>query len=97
MSAMSKRNSNPYSSFGMPFMAMQLAMSSWEVIARRTMMMAQNRCSPHEYQRMMLEKLQAVQQTGITLATSGGMPDPEALMRPWHRRAVANAKRLRRT
>ncbi|MDB5393198.1 MAG: hypothetical protein JWM91_704, partial [Rhodospirillales bacterium] len=35
---------------------MQVAIYSWETIARRTMMMAKGTCSPAEYQKMIAEK-----------------------------------------
>jgi|HubBroStandDraft_2_1064218.scaffolds.fasta_scaffold2885470_1 hypothetical protein len=79
-----------------PVMAMQLAFSSWEVIARRTLMMAQNQCSPLEYQRMLAEKVSAAQRSGVAFFAAGGNPTAAALLSPWHRSAVANAKRLRR-
>ena len=82
--------------FALPFMAADLALSSWEVIARRSLLMAQNRCSPAEYQRMVLEKMAAAQRSTTTFMLSGGKASTAALRAPWHRRAKANAKRLRR-
>jgi hypothetical protein len=59
-------------------------------------MMAQNRCSPLEYQRMVWEKMQAAQLSALTLLTSGGQASLTAILAPWHRRANVNARRLRR-
>ena len=77
-------------------MAAELALSSWEVIARRSLMMALNRCPPLEYQRMVLEKMQAAQVSTAAFVLSGGTAPLAAMLAPWHRRANANAKRLRR-
>ncbi len=85
----------------LPLMAAQLMLSSWEVIARRSLLMAQNRCSPFEYQRMVTEKMQAAQLSAVALMTSGmtsgGEASLAAVLAPWHRRAKANARRLRRS
>ena len=95
MGAMKRRK--PRSASALPMMTVELAFASWEVIARRSLMMARNRCSPAEYQRMVLEKMAAAQKSAATLMASGGKANVAALMAPWHRRAKANAKRLRRT
>jgi len=42
-----------------PLMMAELAMASWETIARRTSMIARGTCSPAEYQRMIIEKAAA--------------------------------------
>jgi hypothetical protein len=80
----------------LPLLTMQLALSSWKVIARRSLMMAQNRCSSAEYQRMVIEKMAAAQRSAATFLASGGRAGPAALLAPWHSRVRANAKRLRR-
>jgi hypothetical protein len=81
----------------LPVMAMtNLALASWETIAHRTMMMAQNKCSPAEYQRMVNEKATAAMQSGMKLISSGGRASLSSLMAPWLSKATANAKRLRR-
>jgi hypothetical protein len=78
-------------------MAAQLMFSSWEVIARRSLLMAQNRCSPLEYQRMVTEKMQAAQLSAIAMMATGGQASLAAVLAPWHQRAKANARRLRRS
>lgn len=80
----------------LPLMMSQLALSSWEVIARRSLLMAQDRCSPFEYQRMVLEKVRAAQRSAATLMTSWGRPKLTAVLSPWHQEAAKNVKRLRR-
>jgi len=80
----------------LPIMMAELTFSSWETIARRTWMMSQGTCSPAEYQRMVREKAQAALYSGLALTNSRGMFAAEALLAPWHKRAAANAKRLRR-
>jgi hypothetical protein len=77
-------------------MMSQLALSSWEVIARRSLLMARNQCSPLEYQRMVLEKVKAAQLSAAALMTVGGRPKLTAVLAPWHRAAARNVKRLRR-
>ena len=77
-------------------MAAELAFASWEVIARRSLMMARNQCSPLEYQRMVLEKMRAAQLSAAAMFRSGGRASPDAVLSPWHRRAKSNARRLRR-
>ena len=80
----------------LPLLAAGLALASWEVIARRSLLMAQNRCSPLEYRRMVLEKMQAARLSAATIMAAGGRPGLAAVLAPWHRRATANARRLRR-
>ena len=77
----------------LPLMMAELAMASWETIARRTALMTRGALSPTEYQRMVIEKAAALQQSAIAVMTGRGK---KAALRPWHRRATANARRLRR-
>jgi hypothetical protein len=74
-------------------MMAELAMASWETIARRTAMIARGTLSPAEYQRMVIEKVAALQQSTLAMMTGRGK---QAAVRPWHKRATANARRLRR-
>ncbi len=76
-------------------MMAELAWASWETIARRTFMMAQSTCSPAEYQQMISEKTAAAMEIGMMLTSPMGA-SASALLQPWHSRATANAKRLRR-
>jgi hypothetical protein len=80
----------------LPMLMTNMALASWETIARRTMMMAQNRCSTAEYGRMVSEKAAAAMESGMRMAWSGGGASLATLMAPWSRRATANAKRLRK-
>ena len=79
-----------------PVAIAELFLASWETILRRIMLMSSGRCSPAEYQRMVQEKADAFRQNVTALSRSTGRPSATALMAPWHRRAVANARRLRR-
>jgi hypothetical protein len=74
-------------------MMAELALASWETIARRTAMIARGACTPAEYQRMVMEKAAALQQSALAVMTGRG---EKAALQPWHRRATANARRLRR-
>lgn len=78
----------------LPLMMTELALASWETIARRAYMMACGTCSPAEYTRMVREKAQAAYASGLALASAGATG--HAALAPWHRRAKANARRLRR-
>jgi hypothetical protein len=73
-------------------MATELMMASWETIARRSLMMIQGTCSPAEYQRMVTEKAAAMQLSGLAILHGRGK---RQVLAPWHKRATANAKRLR--
>jgi hypothetical protein len=77
-------------------MMTNLALASWETMMRRTLLMAQNACSPTEYQRMVREKTEAAMESGLKLMLSGGQASLSSLLVPWHSRATANAKRLRK-
>ena len=74
-------------------MMAELMMASWETIARRGLMMVQGTCSPAEYRRMAVEKAAALQQSALAVMTGRG---DKAALAPWHKRATANARRLRR-
>jgi len=78
-----------------PFMIAELAWASWETITRRSLMMVQSTCSLAEYEQMVCEKTAAAVEIGMLLASPAGV-SAEALLHPWHSRATANAKRLRR-
>ncbi len=75
-------------------MVAELAWASWETIARRSLMMAQNTCSLAEYNRMVAEKAAAALDISRVLSSPSGI-STEALLMPLHSRATANAKRLR--
>jgi hypothetical protein len=75
-------------------MMAELTLASWEVIARRSRLVAQGRCSPAEHGRMVEEKMRAAAESSLWLASHPGRFDTGAIS-PWHRRAVKNAKRLR--
>lgn len=80
----------------LPLLAAELALASWETIARRTWMMAQGTCTPAEYRRMVREKAEAAWLSGLALTSPGQRDAVAALLAPWHSRATANARRLRR-
>ena len=80
----------------LPMMMTDLMMASWETLARRTLLVAQNKCSPAEYQRMIREKALAAATSGLRLISSGGRASMASVLGPWRSRAVSNAKRLRK-
>jgi hypothetical protein len=82
------------SPYAFPFTMMaELTMASWETIFRRSLMMAQGTCTPAEYQRMTAEKVAAMQQSMVALATGKGHA---AALAPFVTRTRANVRRLRR-
>ncbi len=78
--------------FALPMMMTELAMASWETVWHRTTLMATGACTSEEYERMVHEKMRAVQLSSMALMTG---KQPEDVLRPFHKRATANAKRLR--
>jgi hypothetical protein len=80
----------------LPFTIADLSLASWETIIRRTLLMATGRCTPGEYRRMVREKASALGISAAKLAFSKRTPSAAALIAPWHKRATANARRLRR-
>jgi hypothetical protein len=90
---MSKRR---HKTTALPLMLAELTMASWETIARRSLLMAQGTCSRAEYARMVAEKTAAMQRSALVLSRSRAAMDMTALLAPWHGRATANARRLRR-
>jgi hypothetical protein len=78
----------------LPLLFAELALASWETIARRMLMMADGTCSPTEYARMVAEKATAVQRSALAL--TGRRRSVRGVIGPWHRGARANAKRLRK-
>ena len=54
----------------LPLMMMELALASWETIGRRGAMIADGRCSPAEYSRMVIEKMSAATRSASSLSRS---------------------------
>ena len=79
----------------LPLLIAELALFSCETIALRSWLMARGMCSIAEYQRMALEKLAAAHLSSAALLQRPKRGLDAALM-PWHRRARANARRLRK-
>jgi hypothetical protein len=77
-------------------MMTNLTLTSWETIARRMLLISENRCSPDEYQRMVSEKAEAAMATGLTLMSTFGQASMASLMAPWLDLTTANAERLRK-
>jgi hypothetical protein len=78
--------------FALPIMWTELAIASWETVWHRTALMVSGECSPAEYESMLSEKMRAMQQASMALVAG---KQPEDVLRPFHRRATANAERLR--
>jgi hypothetical protein len=83
---------NIFSPFTLPLMMTELAAASWETVWHRTALMMTGACSAAEYQRMLSEKMHACQLAGAAMMAGG---DAEAVLQPFHKRATANARRLR--
>lgn len=84
------------SPFTLPLMLGEMALASLETIARRSLMMAQGRCSAAEYRRMGAEKAAAALESAAIVSRRPGKRQATAVLAPWHRRARANAKRLQK-
>jgi hypothetical protein len=80
----------------LPLSMANLALASWETLARRTLLIAQNKCSQEEYQRMVLEKAEAATESAMTFIFGGGLASIDELIEPWRTRLTANVKRLRK-
>ena len=80
----------------LPLIMTDLMLASWETFARRTLLIAQNKCSPAEYRRMLNEKIEAAAASGLKLFSRGGRASTTSVLAPWRRRVAANAKRLRK-
>ncbi len=78
--------------FALPIMWTELAVASWETVWHRTALMATGACSPAEYERMVSEKMRAVHQSSLALMAGRQAED---VLRPFHKHATANARRLR--
>lgn len=80
----------------LPLMFGQMAVASVETIARRTRLIAGGTCSRAEYRRMLQEKIDAMQESAVVLASARDTRALRAAVDPFHRRVTANARRLRR-
>jgi hypothetical protein len=76
-------------------MMSDLMLASLETITRRSFLILQNDCSPAEYRRMANEKAEAAARSAARLVSGGGAT-MTSLLAPWHSRAIANARRLRK-
>ena len=83
----------PESPFALPLMMGELAAASWETMWHRGMLMLSGQCTAAEYRRMVAEKMAAMQAAGAAAMEGRGT---EAMVRPFHKRATANARRLRK-
>jgi hypothetical protein len=81
--------------YSLPGMLTALGIASAQTIALRAAMMAAGTCTAAEYRRMVREKATAALQTSLK-AASWPPASATALLTPWHNKAAANAKRLRR-
>ena len=79
--------------FALPLMMGELAAASWETMWHRSVLMLSGECSAAEYQRMVAEKMAAMHAAGAAVMTGR---DAAAVLRPFHKRATANARRLRK-
>ncbi len=91
-----KKKTPSVEALSFPFAMTNLMLASWETVARRMLLISQNKCSQAEYLRMASEKAQAATASGLTLMSSYGQASMASLMAPWLSKATANAKRLRK-
>ncbi len=88
-----RAGASPPSPFDLPLMMAELAAASWETVWHRSLLMMSGQCTSVEYQQMVTEKMSALQLAGTAMFSGH---DAEAILRPFHKRATANARRLRR-
>ena len=81
------------SPFSLPLMMTELAVASWETMWHRSVLMLSGACTAAEYEQMVTEKMAAFQLAGSAMLSGR---DAEAVLRPFHKRATANARRLRK-
>ena len=77
----------------LPMMVTELVLASWETVARRTAMIARGACTPIGI------SADDHRKSGGIAGIHDGDDDQarkKAALAPWHRRAKANARRLRR-
>jgi ABC-type dipeptide/oligopeptide/nickel transport system ATPase subunit len=74
----------------------EMSLAASETIAHRTLLMAQGRCTPAEYWRMVSEKMIAAQQTSELLMRPVPNLNMANLLAPWHGAVTRNARRLRK-
>jgi hypothetical protein len=79
----------------LPAVLLELGLASWEAALHRMWMMAAGTCTAAEYQRMWWEKVAAATESAAAM-TRSRHEEATAALRPWQRRARANARRLRR-
>ncbi len=85
--------SAPFNPFALPMMMAELTAASFETIWHRSALMLSGECTLVEYERMVSEKMHA---THLATAALMSGDSAEAVLRPFHKRATANAKRLRK-
>jgi hypothetical protein len=81
------------SPLALPLMMSELAAASWETVWHRSLLMMTGQCTIAEYQQMITEKMSALQSASTAMLAGR---DAEAVLRPFHKRATANARRLRK-
>ena len=86
--------SNCLGPFALPMMCAELALASWETVWHRTALIATGACTAAEYELMVHEKMSAMHLASMALLTGQAA---DAVVRPYHKRATANARRLRQT
>ena len=79
--------------FALPMMMAELTAASVETVWHRTTLMMFGMCSVAEYERMVSEKMHASEVATMALMRGDSL---EAVIKPYHKKATANAKRLRR-
>ena len=79
--------------YTLPLMLAELTAASFETMWHRTTLMMSGECTSVEYERMLTEKMRAIQLSTAALVNGDSL---EAMLHPFHKRATANARRLRK-
>jgi hypothetical protein len=91
-----KRGKRTTSAAALSTMLAETFWYSVATIGRRSRLIAEGRCSAAEYRRMVSEKSAAAQESAAALSRLGTPGGIDAVLKPWHRRVEANARRLAR-
>jgi hypothetical protein len=77
-------------------MLIETGVASLITVSRRCQLIATGRLSAAEATRMVKEKADAAAETSALFGRAPGRVTAAALLAPWHRRVIANARRLNR-
>jgi hypothetical protein len=90
------KTNSPAGDGRLPLMLIETGVASLITVGRRYQLIATGRLSAAEATRMVKEKADAAADTAALLGRGRCRVTAAALLAPWHRRVIANARRLNR-